>query len=58
MRMKTEDFPMKTEMEVSLSSEELDHIKEEVTSTKEFEKCNQQSPHKFNFDASTSYHTK
>ena len=28
---------MKTEMEVSLNSEELDHIKEEVTSTKEFE---------------------
>ena len=36
--MKTEDFPMKTVMEISeeLDSEELDHIKQ-VSSNKEFE---------------------
>ena len=34
MRMKTQDFPMKTVMEISLKSEELDQFKHKVPSNK------------------------
>ena len=37
MRIKVEDFPMKTVVEISLNSEESDHIKQGVPSKKEFE---------------------
>ena len=37
MRMKIEDFPIKTVTEISLNSEKLDHIKQEVPSNKELE---------------------
>lgn len=35
--LKIKDFPMKTVMEISLNSDELDHIKQEISSNKEFE---------------------
>ena len=37
MKMNVEDFPMKTVMEISLNPEELEHIKREVPSNRDFE---------------------
>lgn len=55
MRMKTEDLAIKTVIEISLISEELES---RSSIWKRIWNWNSQSPHKLNFDASTNYHTR